>query len=186
MMGQRRNVLTPERSPARRWGRELRNRRDQAGLSLAKLGLVAAFDPSYLARLERGDQFASEDAARACDAALAAGGELIRQWRQADRERRQAATAPAAMTRVAAVVVAVELPPFNEHAVCSKCAGAAVGTAYHAAPVGRCPCASAAGEHLCRACQRCGYAWCEATADAAPACPPALRLVAGRDQRAGR
>jgi hypothetical protein len=81
-MGQQRKTLTPDRSAQDRWGCELRARRDRAGLSLAGLGSLASYDPSYLARLERGDQFPSENAARDCDQTLSAGGELIRSGRQ--------------------------------------------------------------------------------------------------------
>lgn len=88
-MGQKRKKLTPERSPQHRWGAELRALRDGKGLSLAELGGLAKFDRSYLARLERGDQFPSENAAKACDRVLGAGGELIRSREAAARERRQ-------------------------------------------------------------------------------------------------
>lgn len=88
-MGQKRKDLTPERSPQHRWGAELRALRDRKGLSLAQLGELAKFDRSYLARLERGDQFPSENAAKACDRALSADGELVRSREAADLERRQ-------------------------------------------------------------------------------------------------
>ena len=87
-MGRKRRVLTPERSAVHRWGSELRARRDQCGLSLAGLGRLARYDASYLGRLERGDQFATLAVAEACDRVLGAGGELVRSWHAADRERR--------------------------------------------------------------------------------------------------
>jgi transcriptional regulator with XRE-family HTH domain len=87
-MGRKRRVLTPERSAVHRWGAELRVRRDERGLSLAGLGRLARYDASYLARLERGDQFATLAVAEACDRALDAGGELVASWRAADRDRR--------------------------------------------------------------------------------------------------
>jgi transcriptional regulator with XRE-family HTH domain len=89
-MGRKRRVLTPERSAVHRWGAELRARRDERGLSLAGLGRLARYDASYLGRLERGDQFATLAVAEACDRVLDAGGELVRSWHAADRERRHA------------------------------------------------------------------------------------------------
>jgi hypothetical protein len=89
-MGRKRRVLTPERSPAHRWGADLRARRDERGLSLAGLSRLARYDASYLARLERGDQFATLAVAQACDRVLDAGGELVRSWHAADRDRRHA------------------------------------------------------------------------------------------------
>ena len=89
-MGRQRRVLTPERSAVHRWGAELRGRRDERGLSLAGLGRLARYDASYLARLERGDQFATLAVAEACDRVLGAGGELVRSWHAADRDRRRA------------------------------------------------------------------------------------------------
>ncbi|HVT71276.1 MAG TPA: helix-turn-helix transcriptional regulator [Trebonia sp.] len=137
MMGQQRKALTPERSPAHRWGWELRTRRDNAGLSLAALGNLTRFDRSYLARAERGEQFPSRDAAEACDRALSAGGELTRQWHQASQERKQGALAANA-ARVPAPASTAELPPFNEHASCPKCLSDAVRVTYHPAPAPRC------------------------------------------------
>ena len=89
-MGRRRRVLTPERSAVHRWGAELRARRDERGLSLAGLGRAARYDASYLGRVERGEQFATLAVAQACDLVLGAGGELVRSWQAADRERRHA------------------------------------------------------------------------------------------------
>jgi transcriptional regulator with XRE-family HTH domain len=179
-MGQQRKTLTPERSAQDRWRWELRTRRDNAGLSLAALGTLARFDRSYLARIERGDQFPSENAARACDQVLSADGELIRQWREADQERSRRPPVAAVVT-AAEPASAQELPPFSGHAGCPKCAGGTVAVIYHAAPAGGFPCEAPArpvpGEHLCRACGQCGYGWCEAAADARPADRPALRLV---------
>jgi Helix-turn-helix domain/HD domain len=89
-MGRKRRVLTPERSAVHRWGADLRARRDQRGLSLAGLGRLARYDASYLARLERGDQFATLAVAKACDRVLGAEGELVKSWHAADRDRRDA------------------------------------------------------------------------------------------------
>ena len=93
-MGRKRRVLTPERSAVHRWGSELRARRDERGLSLAGLSRLARYDASYLGRLERGDQFATLPVAQACDRVLGAGGELVRSWQAADRERRDADSRP--------------------------------------------------------------------------------------------
>ena len=88
-MGRQRRVLTPDRSAVHRFGAELRALRDERRLSLAALGRQTAYDASYLARLERGDQFATLAVAQACDQALGAGGVLVRLWEAADRERRR-------------------------------------------------------------------------------------------------
>ena len=95
-MGRKRRVLTPERSAVHRWGSELRTRRDERGLSLAGLSRLARYDASYLGRLERGDQFATLPVAEACNRVLGAGGELVRSWQAADRERRDGTAAAAA------------------------------------------------------------------------------------------
>jgi hypothetical protein len=59
-----------------------------------------------------------------------------------------------------------------------------VRVTYHSAPAGgylcQAPGSLAVGEHLCRACERCGHGWCEATADAA-AHRPRLHLVKNQD-----
>ena len=88
-MGRKRRILTPDRSSVHRWGSELRARRDEHGLSLAALSRLARYDASYLGRVERGDQFATLPVAEACDRVLGAGGELVRLWHDADRDRRR-------------------------------------------------------------------------------------------------
>lgn len=166
-MGQQRKTLTPERSAQDRWGWELRTRRDNAGLSLAALGTLARFDRSYLARIERGDQFPSENAARACDQVLSADGELIRQWREADRERSRRPPVVAVVT-AAESASAQELPPFSGHTGCPKCAGGTVAVIYHAAPAGGFPCEAPPAR--CRASTCAGPAGSAGTAGARP--PP--------------
>ena len=94
-MARARRVLTPGRSPAHGWGAALRALRDERGLSLAGLGRLARYDASYLARLERGDQFATLAVAAACDQSLGAGGDLVALWHAADRDRRLAQAGPA-------------------------------------------------------------------------------------------
>jgi len=101
-MGRKRRVLTPERSAVQRWGAELRALRDECGLSLAGLGRLARYDASYLGRLERGVQFATLPVAEACDRVLGAGGELVRSWHAADRDRRRAGSPGASLAGQAA------------------------------------------------------------------------------------
>jgi len=85
-------------------------------------------------------------------------------------------------------------PPNGEPAGCPKCAYSRVSVTYHPAimPEGTkpkpsrgeaWPCSRFMGrvygfgvEHLCRVCERCGYGWCEKTADSAPAEPPVRQL----------
>jgi transcriptional regulator with XRE-family HTH domain len=88
-VGQQRRVLVPERSALDLWGAELRALRDARGLSLAKLGARVRFDSSYLARMERGQQFPTLTVAQACDRELGASGELVRLWQLADHERQR-------------------------------------------------------------------------------------------------
>lgn len=87
-MGQQRRELTPERSPMHLWGAELRAWRDSRGLSLTQLGSLVRYDPSHLSRFERGERWAPEGVAQACDAALQAEGALFRLWQHAEDYRR--------------------------------------------------------------------------------------------------
>jgi transcriptional regulator with XRE-family HTH domain len=100
-MGRQRRTLTPDQSPAHLWGARLRAFRDARRLSLPALGELARYDPGYLGRLERGDQFASRAAAEACDMALEAGGELTQLWGAADHARRQHPAVPVAQAATA-------------------------------------------------------------------------------------
>jgi transcriptional regulator with XRE-family HTH domain len=59
------------------FGEELRRTRLDRGLSLTQLSQVAHYNKGYLSRLESGQKPPSEEAARACDNALDAHGELI-------------------------------------------------------------------------------------------------------------
>lgn len=77
-MGQRPAVLTPHASPRHYWGAELRAAREQQRLSLAHLGGQIHRDPSYLAKIERGERDVPDQLARECDAALDTGGSLVR------------------------------------------------------------------------------------------------------------
>ncbi|WP_017589335.1 helix-turn-helix domain-containing protein [Nocardiopsis ganjiahuensis] len=57
---------------------ELRFRRQQAGMSLEALARKVHYSKSHLSKLENGAKKPSQDLARACDAALAADGQLSR------------------------------------------------------------------------------------------------------------
>jgi transcriptional regulator with XRE-family HTH domain len=59
------------------FGEKLRQTRLDRGLSLTKLAQLAHYNKGYLSRLESGQKPPSEEAARACDNALDARGELI-------------------------------------------------------------------------------------------------------------
>lgn len=59
------------------FGEKLRQTRLDRGLSLTQLAQIAHYNKGYLSRLENGQKPPSEEAARACDTALAAKGELI-------------------------------------------------------------------------------------------------------------
>jgi transcriptional regulator with XRE-family HTH domain/tetratricopeptide (TPR) repeat protein len=58
------------------FGRELRRRREAAGLSLAGLANLVHYSKSHLSKVEHGLKPPSEGLARRCDHALHAGGEL--------------------------------------------------------------------------------------------------------------
>jgi transcriptional regulator with XRE-family HTH domain len=58
------------------FGPELRRRRQEAGLSLARLAEQVHYSKSYLSKVETGQKPAGAALARRCDAALNAGGEL--------------------------------------------------------------------------------------------------------------
>ncbi|GHJ36030.1 helix-turn-helix domain-containing protein [Streptomyces sp. TS71-3] len=85
-MGQKPRALTPHASPQHYLGAEMRNWRTHRGLSLGKLGAQIAFTPSYMARVERGEQAASADLVTAYDRALNAEGLLIEAYRRTHEE----------------------------------------------------------------------------------------------------
>ncbi|MFC4063502.1 helix-turn-helix domain-containing protein [Actinoplanes subglobosus] len=58
------------------FGSQLRNRRVEAGVSLAALSRSVHYSKSYLSKVENGLKVPSVDLARRCDAALGADGEL--------------------------------------------------------------------------------------------------------------
>src|SRR5690242_896379 len=59
------------------FGELLRQTRQVRGVSLTRLSQLAHYNKVYLSRLESGQKPPSEEAARACDNALDARGELI-------------------------------------------------------------------------------------------------------------
>lgn len=81
-MGQKPRELTPHAGPYHYLGAEMRTWRTQRRLSLAKLGRKITFNPSYMARVERGEQAPSADLVTAYDHALSAGGSLVRIYRR--------------------------------------------------------------------------------------------------------
>lgn len=93
-MGQKPKALTPEAGPQHELGAEMREWRNHRGRSLGKLSARINYSPSYMARVERGDQAASADLVTAYDHELRAEGALIRKYR-----RIQAAASPSHETR---------------------------------------------------------------------------------------
>ncbi|WP_406336362.1 helix-turn-helix transcriptional regulator [Streptomyces zaomyceticus] len=77
-MSQRPKELTPHASPQHYSGAEMREWRNLRGLSLNKLRELIRFDPSYVARVERGEQAPSPDLVKAYDNAVGANGALVR------------------------------------------------------------------------------------------------------------
>jgi peptide deformylase len=67
--------------------------RDTRGLTKKQLAAVMGFDPSYVSHVEARRHRPTEDFARRAESALAAGGELVRLFREFD-EARQATHAP--------------------------------------------------------------------------------------------
>lgn len=76
-MGQRPKDLTPFASPHHYLGDKMRTWRKQRRLSLGWLSNSVRYDPSYMARVERGEQRPSPELVAAYDAALGAGGGLV-------------------------------------------------------------------------------------------------------------
>ena len=62
---------------ANRFGSELRQRREAAGLSLAELAGRVHFSRGHLSKIENGRKAPTQTLARICDAALGAGGALV-------------------------------------------------------------------------------------------------------------
>ncbi|WP_405804844.1 helix-turn-helix domain-containing protein [Streptomyces sp. NBC_01187] len=93
-MGQKPKALTPEVGPQHELGAEMREWRTHRGRSLGKLSGRINYSPSYMARVERGDQAASADLVTAYDHELRAEGALVRKYR-----RIQATASPSPETR---------------------------------------------------------------------------------------
>lgn len=79
-MGQRPRPLSPERSPAHRFGAELRRWRESRGLSQDGLGRIVHISGDQIAKVEKALRRPSQDLASRCDEALSAGGSLIDLW----------------------------------------------------------------------------------------------------------
>jgi hypothetical protein len=72
--------------------------------------------------------------------------------------------------------MSLPLPPHDPAGLCPKCSGETISVTFHPQAVldaeTRWPCmllepgGRPLGEHLCRRCGTCGFAWCEAAADA--------------------
>ncbi|WP_317793751.1 helix-turn-helix transcriptional regulator [Actinoplanes sichuanensis] len=83
------------------FGAYLRQLRLAAGMSLNDLSAAARYDKGHLSRIESGSRPPTADLARACDAALDAGGALIARLPAATRRRPPAPTPPPATTEPA-------------------------------------------------------------------------------------
>ncbi|TCC60309.1 XRE family transcriptional regulator [Kribbella pittospori] len=88
------------------FGRELRQCRQAAGLSLRQLAARVGYDHSYLSQVERGRRPGSADLARLCDRELGTGGRLIGTYLRA-HPKRPAAVRPVVSGLPAASLAAV-------------------------------------------------------------------------------
>ncbi|MEU7923188.1 helix-turn-helix domain-containing protein [Micromonospora zamorensis] len=77
-MGQAPRDLQPSLSERHFFGAELRQLRERAGLSQARLGAMIRFSADLVRRVETADRFPSREFVEACDKALEAGGSLMR------------------------------------------------------------------------------------------------------------
>ncbi|MBN1173032.1 MAG: helix-turn-helix domain-containing protein [Micromonosporaceae bacterium] len=96
-MGQRRRVLSPDRSPLHRLGAQLRLWRDRRHLSLSDLGALVFYDASHLGKFERAEKYPPRHVVEACDRVLEAGGDLIHLWEQIPGRRNPAGAASVAV-----------------------------------------------------------------------------------------
>ncbi|HEY5986704.1 MAG TPA: helix-turn-helix transcriptional regulator [Streptosporangiaceae bacterium] len=80
-MGRPERTLEPERSALDRFGYVLRKWRKRRGLSLARLGVHAHVSGGMIQLIEVAERAPTYDLARRCEAALDAGGEILRAWR---------------------------------------------------------------------------------------------------------
>ncbi len=82
--------LTPDLSPAHRFGAELRAYRRKKGHSQQSLGDVVHVSKSMIGAMEAGERISTAEVVRACDDELEAAGELCKLWQAAARSRRHA------------------------------------------------------------------------------------------------
>src|SRR5271166_1853539 len=85
------------------------------------------------------------------------------------------------------------LRPYNLGSNCAKCDCEQIVVVYHEIGMAGSPCWPAIGvedrifvPHLCKRCTRCGYGWCEATADAYPEKDPEEDSVSIRKTASGQ
>lgn len=76
-MGQVPRELRPELSPVHLFGARLRELREAAGLSQARLGQLVAYSGHLIGKVEKGERRPQLDLARRCDDVLRAGGALF-------------------------------------------------------------------------------------------------------------
>jgi transcriptional regulator with XRE-family HTH domain len=86
-MGRRPRALTPEASARDRFGAELRRFRVARGLTQRELAAMIWLSQELVAKVEKGQRWASWYMATRCDAALRTGGVLARLWPAAERQR---------------------------------------------------------------------------------------------------
>lgn len=122
--------------PAAQVGQGLCASRDARGLSLARLGELARCDRSYLARLERGEQFPSKNVAKARDEVLGTDGRLLSLWKRGGSLALPGNSGPGRRDSTRSRRCG-EPSVFTEDARCLKCTGDAVSVVYHAAPADR-------------------------------------------------
>ncbi|MEY9938578.1 helix-turn-helix domain-containing protein [Streptacidiphilus sp. MAP5-3] len=91
-MAARARRIVPTGSAQARLGAELRDRRTERGLSLAKLGSAVHCSADLLRRVEATERFPARELIVACDSVLAADGALVELWPAAEEERRRSVT----------------------------------------------------------------------------------------------
>jgi transcriptional regulator with XRE-family HTH domain len=79
--------LTPEASARDRFGAELRRFRVASGLTQRELAAVIWLSQELVAKVEKGQRWASWYMATRCDAALRTGGVLAGLWPAVERQR---------------------------------------------------------------------------------------------------
>lgn len=84
-MGQRPKELTPDADPWSMLGNEIRVRRTEQGLSLARLSSEVIWDSSYLAKFERAERQPTREQVADIDRALQCSSTLVRLWELAQR-----------------------------------------------------------------------------------------------------